>query len=230
MAVGGEDLERSNGDRLIADRAYEELRDRIVTVKLPPGTALREDELMAQLAIGRTPLRDAIKRLALEGLVAVQPRRGTTITPVDTSDIMHITEVRADLEGLAAQLAALRMTEDQRDACRERLERLCALDRGTDPESLMRMDTEIHRSTWHAAENPYLVQSLERYWSLSMRIWYLVIDRVPGLAGSVHHQEQLLEALIDRDGPAARRIMHEHVLEFQREVLLAFSRVTSVAR
>jgi DNA-binding GntR family transcriptional regulator len=60
MAYGGEDLERGNGDRLIADRAYEELRDRIVTVKLPPGTALREDELMAQLEIGRTPLRDAI--------------------------------------------------------------------------------------------------------------------------------------------------------------------------
>src|SRR5688572_11182565 len=86
MAVGGQDLGRGNGDRLIADRAYEELRDRIVTLKLPPGTVLREDELMAQLAIGRTPLRDAIKRLALEGLVAVQPRRGTTITPVDSSD------------------------------------------------------------------------------------------------------------------------------------------------
>ena len=230
MPVGGEDLERSNGDRLIADRAYEELRDRIVTVKLPPGTVLREDELMAQLAIGRTPLRDAIKRLALEGLVAVQPRRGTTITPVDTADIMHITEVRADLEGLAAELAALRMSEDERDACHERLERLRALDRRSDPEALMRMDTEIHRFTWHAAQNPYLVQSLERYWSLSLRIWYLVIDRVPGLAGSVHHQEQLLEALINRDAPASRRIMREHVVEFQREVLLAFSRAGSVAR
>ena len=230
MAVGDEDLGRRNGDRLIADRAYEELRDRIVTVKLPPGTVLREDELMAQLAIGRTPLRDAIKRLALEGLVAVQPRRGTTITPVDTSDIMHITEVRADLEGLAAELAALRMTEEARDACHERLERLRALSRGSDPEALMRMDTEIHRFTWHAAQNPYLVQSLERYFSLSLRIWYLVIDRVPGLAGSVHHQEQLLEALFDRNAPAARRVMREHVLEFQREVLLAFSRAGSLAR
>jgi DNA-binding GntR family transcriptional regulator len=224
MAVGGEDLGRSNGDRSIADRAYEELRDRIVTVNLPPGTALREDELMAQHEIGRTPLRDAIRRLALEGLVAVQPRRGTMTTPVDTADIMHITEVRADLEGLAAELAALRMTEDERDACRERLKRLLALDRRSDPEALMRMDTEIHRCTWHAAQNPYLVQSLERYWSLSLRIWYLVIDRVPGLAGAVHHQEQLLDALINRDAPASRRIMHEHVLEFQREVLLAFSR------
>jgi DNA-binding GntR family transcriptional regulator len=224
MAVGGEDLGQNNGDRLIADRAYEELRDRIVTLKLPPGMVLREDELMAQLGIGRTPLRDAIKRLALEGLVDVQPRRGTTITPVDSSAIMHITEVRAELEGLAAELAALRMTEEARATCHEHLELLRALARGTDPDELMRMDTEIHRFTWHASQNPYLVETLERYFSLSLRIWYLVIDRVPGLAGSVHHQEQLLEALIDRDAPAARRIMREHVLEFQREVLLGFSR------
>ena len=227
MAVGGEDLGRSNGEGLIADRAYEELRDRIVTLKLPPGMVLREDELMAELAIGRTPLRDAIKRLALEGLVAVQSRRGTTITPVDSSDIMHITEVRADLEGLAAELAALRMTEDARTTCHERLEWLRALDRRTDPEALMRMDTEIHRFTWHEAQNPYLVRDHSSATGrCRLRIWYLVIDRVPGLAGSVHHQEQLLEALIDRDAPAARRIMREHVLEFQREVLLAFSRPT----
>jgi DNA-binding GntR family transcriptional regulator len=214
---------RSAAERLIADRAHEELRDLIVTLKLAPGALLREDELMAQLGIGRTPLRDAIKRLSLEGLVAVQPRRGTTITPVDVSDIVHITEVRAELEGLAAELAALRMSEEQLAGCRQWMERLGDLDRRTGPEGLMRMDTEIHRFTWRAAGNPYLVQTLERYFALSSRVWYMVIDRVPGLAGAVHHQEKLLEALIDRDPPRARRAMREHVLEFQREMLLAFS-------
>jgi DNA-binding GntR family transcriptional regulator len=212
-------------ERLIADRAHEELRDLIVTLKLAPGAPLREDELMAQLGIGRTPLRDAIKRLSLEGLVAVQPRRGTTITPVDVSDIVHITEVRAELEGLAAELAALRMSEEELAGCRQWVGRLRDLDRRAGPESLMRMDTEIHRFTWRAAGNPYLVQTLERYFALSSRIWYLVIDRVPGLAGAVHHQQKLLEALIDRDPPRARRAMREHVLEFQREMLLAFSQI-----
>jgi DNA-binding GntR family transcriptional regulator len=68
-----------------------------------------------------------------------------------------------------------------------------------------------------------LVQTLERYFALSSRVWYMVIDRVPGLVGAVHHQAKLLEALIDRDPPRARRAMREHVLEFQREMLLAFS-------
>src|SRR5215211_1012255 len=99
---------------LFADRAYHALRDRIVTLRLAPGTALREDTLMRELDIGRTPLREAVKRLALENLVAVQPRRGTFVTSVEASDIVHITEVRAELEGYAAELAALRMDDDTR--------------------------------------------------------------------------------------------------------------------
>src|SRR3954454_15380954 len=100
--------------KLEADRAYVDLRDRIVTQQLAPGTVLREDELMRDLDVGRTPLREAVKRLALENLVAVQPRRGTFVSPVEASDIVHITEVRAELEGYAAELAALRMSAETR--------------------------------------------------------------------------------------------------------------------
>src|SRR5688572_32761974 len=100
--------------RLFADRAYFELRDRIVTLRLPPGTALIEDALMRELGIGRTPLREAVKRLALENLVEIRPRRGTYVTDVNVADIVHITEVRAELEGQAAQLAAMRMDDGPR--------------------------------------------------------------------------------------------------------------------
>ena len=100
--------------RLVADRAYLELRDRIVTLHLPPGTVLREDELMTEMGIGRTPLREAVKRLALENLVEVQPRRGTFVTAVAAADIQSITEVRAELEAYAAELAALRLDPETR--------------------------------------------------------------------------------------------------------------------
>ena len=95
--------------KLEADRAYLELRDRIVTLRLAPGTVLREDELMREMDVGRTPLREAVKRLALENLVAVQPRRGTFVAAVEATDIVNITEVRAELEGYAAELAAQRL-------------------------------------------------------------------------------------------------------------------------
>jgi DNA-binding GntR family transcriptional regulator len=210
--------------RLFAERAYHELRDRIVTLRLPPGTVLREDELMRELEIGRTPLREAVKRLALENLVAVQPRRGTFVSAVEAADIVHITAVRAELEGYAAELAAQQLD----DAARALAEQLLAeVDQHTSADGqdgLMRFDERIHRLTWEAAGNPYLLETLERYFTLSLRVWYLVLDRVPGLGHSVHDQVHLLHALLAGDGPRARSIMREHVLEFQREILGAFGR------
>ena len=210
--------------RLVAEHAYMELRDRIVTLRLPPGTVLREDELMTELGIGRTPLREAVKRLALENLVAVQPRRGTSVSAVESADIQNITEVRAELEGYAAELAALRLDPETRASAETLLHDLEALDGPADQDVLMRLDERIHRFIWEAAQNPYLAQTLERYFTHSLRIWYLVLDRVPTLGHTVHDQTQLIEAVLDRNGPHARTIMHEHVLAFQRAILAAFSR------
>jgi DNA-binding GntR family transcriptional regulator len=210
--------------RLVAEHAYVELRDRIVTLQLPPGTVLREDQLMGELGIGRTPLREAVKRLALEKLVDVQPRRGTFVSAVEAADIVGITEVRAELEGYAAELAAVRLDPETHVTAEALLHEVEKLSRPDDQDWLMRFDERIHRFTWEAARNPYLAQTLERYFTHSLRIWYLVLDRVPNLGHAVHDQTQLLEAVLDRNGPHARTIMHEHVLAFQREILAAFSR------
>jgi DNA-binding GntR family transcriptional regulator len=216
--------EEAPAARLVAERAYVELRDRIVTLRLAPGTALREDELMREMAIGRTPLREAVKRLALENLVAVQPRRGTFVTGVEASDIVNITEVRAELEGYAAELAALRMHGEARAAAEALVDEIEEVTKPHEQEWLMRFDERIHHFIWEASGNPYLVETLEHYFTHSLRIWYLVLDRVPGLGHAVHDQMHLLEALLARDGAGARNIMREHVLAFQREILAAFSR------
>src|ERR687895_780936 len=222
--AGAAKLAEGPSVRLVAERAYVELRDRIVTLRLAPGTALREDELMREMGIGRTPLREAVKRLALENLVAVQPRRGTFVTAVEAADIVNITEVRAELEGYAAELAALRMNGEARAAAEALVDELEEVTKPHEQEWLMRVDERIHHFIWEASGNPYLVETLEQYFTHSLRIWYLVLDRVPGLGHAVHDQMHLLEALLDRDGGRARTIMREHVLAFQREILAAFSR------
>ena len=214
-------MEAGNG--LIAERAYAELRSRIVTLRLPPGTLLREDELMRELRIGRTPLREAVKRLALENLVAVQPRSGTFVTSVDAADIIHISEVRAELESQAAELAARRMEPDLRARAETMLEQVRELERAADADELMRLDESIHRLIWAGSHNPYLIETLERYFVLSLRVWYVVLDRVPGLGASVVDQAHLLEAILDRDPARARSLMREHVLAFEREIMAAFS-------
>ena len=211
------------GNGLIAERAYAELRSRIVTLRLPPGTLLREDDLMRELGIGRTPLREAVKRLALENLVAVQPRSGTFVTGVDAADIIHISEVRAEVEAQAAELAARRMEPALRERAEAMLEQVRELERAADPDELMRLDESIHRLIWDGSHNPYLIDTLERYFVLSLRVWYVVLDRVPGLGASVVDQAHLLEAILDRDPARARSLMRDHVLAFEREIMAAFS-------
>ena len=209
---------------MISERAYVQLRDRIVTLRLAPGTVLREDELMTELGIGRTPLREAIKRLALENLVAVQPRSGTYVTSVDASDIVHIAEVRAELEAQAAELAARRMDGAVRARAEALLAEVRELERRADADALMRLDESIHRVAWEGSRNPYLVETLERYFALSLRVWYVVLDRVPGLGAAVFDHSRLLEAMLDGDAPRARDLMREHVNEFEREIVAAFNR------
>jgi DNA-binding GntR family transcriptional regulator len=209
---------------VISERAYAELRERIVTLRLPPGAVLREDELMHDLEIGRTPLREAIKRLALENLVAVQPRSGTYVTSVDASDIVHISEVRAELEGQAAELAARRLDGAARERFAALLETVRTAERSADADTLMALDQAIHRLVWDGARNPYLTETLERYFVLSLRVWYVVLDRVPGLGPTVFDHARLLEAILACDAPRAGTLMREHVTEFERAIVAAFAR------
>jgi DNA-binding GntR family transcriptional regulator len=212
----------SSATDLISDRAYAELRERIVTLRLAPGTVLREDELMSELDIGRTPLREAVKRLALENLVAVQPRSGTYVTSVDAADIVHISEVRAELEAHAAELAARRLDEDTRERFQALLDRIASAERDEDQDALIGLDEAIHRLIWEASRNPYLAETLERYFALSLRVWYVVLDRVPALGAAVLDHAGLIEAILAGDGERARALMHEHVVAFEREIVAAF--------
>jgi DNA-binding GntR family transcriptional regulator len=211
-------------DGLIADRAYIQLRDRIVTLRLAPGSALREDALMGELALGRTPLREAVKRLALEGLVEVRPRSGTYVTEVEANDIVHIAEVRAELEAQAARLAAKRVTPEQRAAAAGMLAEIDAVAESSGVGPAMDLDERVHRFVWEAAANPYLTDALERFWALSLRIWHLVLDRVPTLPHAVHEQRDVLDAVLAGDPRRAGARMRQHVQAFEAEILEAFRR------
>src|SRR4051812_48051560 len=108
----------------MADRAYAALRDRIVSLRIPPGAPINEDALGRDLDMGRTPVREAIKRLALENLVTVFPRRGTFASEINITDLAHISDVRQQLEGHAAFRAAERLTAAGRAELEELLDRM----------------------------------------------------------------------------------------------------------
>jgi DNA-binding GntR family transcriptional regulator len=207
---------RSGAGELLADRAYVELRDQIVTLTIPPGAPINEESLGRELGLGRTPLREAIKRLALENLVAVYPRRGTFVTEINITDLAHISDVRVQLEGHAAYRAAQRLTAAQR----EELDALVAEieQPRSDADALMGLDARIHRFVYRCAANPYLRNTLEHYLNLSLRIWYLVLGRLPHLFERVHEHTELLHAIRAGDADGARAIAAEHVAIFESEI------------
>jgi DNA-binding GntR family transcriptional regulator len=203
---------------LMADRAYAALRDRIVSLRIPPGAPINEDELGAELDMGRTPVREAIKRLALENLVTVFPRRGTFASEINITDLAHISDVRVQLEGHAACRAAERLGDSQRQPLDALIAELDAARGSDDAEVLMDIDARVHRFVYSCAGNPYLEATLGRYFNLSLRIWYLVLDRLPHLFASVHEHQALLRAIAAGNCEQARRIAAEHVITFEREI------------
>jgi DNA-binding GntR family transcriptional regulator len=206
------------GRELLADRAYADLRDRIVTLRIPPGAPIDEDVLGGELGIGRTPVREAIKRLALENLVTVFPRRGTFASEINITDLADISDVRMQLEGHAAYRAAQRITPAQQAELQELLAELEHSQGSDDTAALTALDTRVHRFIHRCAGNAYLEESLGRYFNLSLRIWYLVLDRLPHLLARVHEHGELLRALADGDAERARAIITEHIEIFEREI------------
>jgi DNA-binding GntR family transcriptional regulator len=203
---------------LLADRAYADLRDRIVTLRIAPGAPIDEDVLGGELGIGRTPVREAIKRLALENLVTVFPRRGTFASEINITDLADISDVRTQLEGHAAYRAAQRITSPQRDELHELLGELDRSQGSDDIEALMALDARVHRFVHGCGGNPYLAETLGRYLNLSLRIWHLVLDRLPDLFARVHEHGDLLHAIDDGDAERARAIVAEHIETFEREI------------
>lgn len=197
--------------------AYFAIRDMLITVRLPPGSPVQEEQLAHELGVGRTPIREAIKRLEAERLVKIYPRRGVFATDVHLSDLSLLTEVRSHLEGEAAYQAASRANEQQRRRLRELLQETS--EHGREAATQIGFDTKVHRCIYESARNPYLEATLTQYYNLILRIWYLFIERLPEVTDHVGELAPLLQAVIDADGENARKIAVEHVNGFEKAVL-----------
>lgn len=225
-AVGVWPPEPSTGS--LAERAYFAVRDRLLTLAIPPGAPIQEDRLCAELGLGRTPVREAIKRLEAEHLVAVYPRRGTFATEIDIADHALIADVRRHLEAMAATRAADQMTRADEAALAALRAEIESVDAGgrsrrprraVDRDELMRLDARLHQTLYRATHNAYLEATLGQYYNLALRLWYVFIDRLEDVAGHVGGHAALVDAVLARDGAAAARIATEHVEDFERAVL-----------
>jgi DNA-binding GntR family transcriptional regulator len=194
----------------LADRAYLSIRDLIVSLELPPGALIDERELVGTLGIGRTPVREALRRLAQEQLVEVFPRRGMFVTGVDVRDLSRISEVRTALEPEAARLAAERATDEERDELAALSDRIRA---GAD---LMGLDERIHRAVYAAAHNHLLEKTLSEYYVLALRIWMIALDRAEDLEDAVEAHRDLVREIVVGNGDGAADVMRAHIENFEQ--------------
>ncbi len=200
----------------MAQRAYQEIRDLLVTVRIRPGAPLSEERLTRHLGVGRTPVREAIKRLETERLVVVYPRRGAFATAVHVADLELLGAVRAPLEGEAAYHAARRASRTDRELLRELMARAQDCEPGAAAE--IDFDSRVHRAIYRAAHNPYLEATLEQYYNLILRIWHVALDRLPPVTTHIAELVPLLDAVLAGDADQARALAIDHVATFQREV------------
>jgi DNA-binding GntR family transcriptional regulator len=206
------------GARSLSDRAYYRIRELIVSLELPPGAILNERELMERLKVGRTPVREALRTLAREQLVDVYPRRGMFVSGVDVRDLAGLSEVRLALECAGARLAAERATTEDRARCGELLDELEAAAGEPDERSLIELDQRIHLHVYACTQNPFLEQTLNEYYVLTLRIWFLALDRVERLDDAVREHRELLTAIRDGDEAHAEEVMRRHVVGFERAI------------
>jgi DNA-binding GntR family transcriptional regulator len=195
----------------LAEQAYLFVRDQLVMLDIRPGDPINEEWLGTTLGMGRTPIREALKRLESERLVVAYPRRGTFATDVNISDLAHISEVRRTLEPMATAAAAGRATTADR----------ATLDAGVpagDNAELLRTDLALHRAIYRCVHNPFLEDTLIRYDNLATRIWCVFVPRLSGMAGHVDEHVPLLTAIIEGDAEKAAALTLEHVTGFEAAI------------
>jgi DNA-binding GntR family transcriptional regulator len=157
----------------LTEQAYNRLEEMIVTLVLAPGVILAEQALSTELGIGRTPIREALQRLAREGLVLVLPRKAIIVTETDPRRQLLVLEVRRELERLLARASAERATEPERRRFREIADGMEEAARTNDDIAFMRLDRELNALLAEAAHNEYAARAMRSLNGHSRRFWYL---------------------------------------------------------
>jgi DNA-binding GntR family transcriptional regulator len=203
----------------LADKAYVAIRDRLIMLAIRPGDPIDDDALAQDLGVGRTPVREALKRLEVDRLVVSYPRRGTFATGMDISDLAHISEIRAQLEPLAARRAAERSARSAPTELDELARHIEQLDVArVEATELMRWDLAVHRAIYRAAGNPHLEDVLIRYDNLATRIHCLFLNRLSTVDVHVREHVELLRAIAAGQADRADDLAREHVLGFERAI------------
>jgi DNA-binding GntR family transcriptional regulator len=211
-------------DETLTDRAYRAIEEQIVTLKLPPGAVISEAVLSKRLKIGRTPIREAIQRLARERLMVIMPRRGIMVSEINIHTQLRLLEVRRELERLIARGAARRATAMERAHFAAIAAGMEKAGRKNDDTVFMRLDREFNLLCLQAARNEFAAGAMVLMQGLSRRFWYIHYKEAADLPLAARLHADIAKAIAGADREAAAtasdRLM-DYIEAFTRATLPA---------
>ena len=208
--------------KTLTEQAYRVIEEQIVTLRLRPGEILSEQMLSATYKFGRTPIREALQRLAREGLITVFPRKGILVSDLNPRNQLLVLEVRRELERLLSRAGAGRATKLQREEFFDIARGMDRAAKTNNDIAFMRLDREFNNLVLEAAHNDYAARSMKLLQGLSRRFWYMHYREAADLPLCARLHANQARAIANGDGEAAARAsdkLMDYVESFTREIV-----------
>ncbi|MEW6275526.1 MAG: GntR family transcriptional regulator [Bacillota bacterium] len=204
----------------LRDVVFETLREAIIKGRLKPGERLMEIQLAEEMGVSRTPVREAIRKLELEGLIVMVPRKGAYVAGISVKDIVDVFEVRAALESLAAGLAAERITEEELEELERALVQISEASSGNLDE-VVKTDTNFHEIIYRASRNQRLMQIITHLQEQIQRFRTTSLAQPGRTKTAIEEHRKIVEAISERDVELAQALAREHIENAEQSLLSA---------
>jgi DNA-binding GntR family transcriptional regulator len=207
----------------LRELVFESLREAIIHGRLHPGERLMEIQLAEELGVSRTPVREAIRKLELEGLVLMIPRKGAYVSQISMKDIADVFEIRRALEGLAARLAAERATEEEIERLERALIRIAEVAEADDLNGAVALDTDFHEELMAASHNPRLSQMVSNLREQIHRFRLTSLSHPGRVKLAVEEHRKIVDAIASHDSELAQNLAYEHIENAENSLMEVIS-------
>jgi DNA-binding GntR family transcriptional regulator len=195
----------------LRELVFESLREAILSQQLEPGERMMEIQLAEEMGVSRTPVREAIRKLELEGLVVMIPRKGAYVAGLSLKDVAEVFEIRRVLEGLAAELAVDRITDDELENLERYLVKIAEDIERSDLNKVVETDTDFHTLLYQASRNQRLAQIINNLREQIQRFRATSLSHPGRMKEALEEHRKIVEAISSRDSETARRLAQEHI-------------------
>ncbi|MGE5558531.1 MAG: GntR family transcriptional regulator [Bacillota bacterium] len=195
----------------LRELVFESIRDAILSGNLPPGERLMEIQLADEMGVSRTPVREALRKLELDGLVVVAPRKGAYVAGISSKDITEVFEIRGALEGLAAELAVERITEEELDQLEKILYQVASCVDSNNLEGMIDADTHFHEMLYLASRNARLSQIVHNLREQIQRFRKFSLSSPGRMREALEEHKAIVDAIAQRNANLACQLAKEHI-------------------